>query len=185
MYPTGQSASWRSIVWDCGGPRRERSAQRAGSRSMSSATSIRADADVVKVVQVSDISASLGERCPAPVYPEDEIGSCPGLPPMPTARFAALLEAKKAPFKVFRPSGHAPALAIGGGSAPLQRWCSTSLPGDGTDLATRARTGELAVRLTDQEGVARLRSSYFAVTKEFRANQGECTSMSWRRTEWG
>jgi holo-[acyl-carrier protein] synthase len=121
---------------------------------MSTRTSIRVGADLVKVGQVSDSIACFGERYLRRIYTEQEIASCAGAPPVTSAGLAARFAAKEATLKVLRPDGYRPewrsmeVLRHPGG------WCSMSLSGHAAELAARAGIGELAVSLTHEDGIA-------------------------------
>jgi holo-[acyl-carrier protein] synthase len=121
---------------------------------MSTGTSVRVGADLVKVGQVSDSIASFGDRYLRRIYTEQEIASCAGAPAVTSAGLAARFAAKEATLKVLRPDGHRPewrsmeVLRHPGG------WCSMSLSGHAADLAARAGIGELAVSLTHEDGIA-------------------------------
>jgi holo-[acyl-carrier protein] synthase len=121
---------------------------------MSSGTSIRVGADIVKVVQVSDSIASFGERYVRRIYTEHEIASCAGPPSVTSAGLAARFAAKEATLKVLRPSGHRPDWRSMEVLRHPEGWCSMSLSGHAAELATRAGIGELAVSLTHEEGIA-------------------------------
>jgi holo-[acyl-carrier protein] synthase len=121
---------------------------------MSTSTSIRVGADLVKVGQVSDSIAHFGDRYLRRIYTEQEIASCAGTLPVASAGLAARFAAKEAALKVLRPEGHRPewrsleVLRHPGG------WCTMALSGHAAELAAQAGIGELAVSLTHEDGIA-------------------------------